>query len=152
MFQSTPITGFYFTVHFELLPILSVDTKFQSVTGLKATVEMETYKEGGQNRFTHNLPKGIQYSDLVLKRCLTAETSALNTWCKSNIENFNFSPANLTILLLNDKGVPLRSWYVAHAIPLSIEYSDFNAEESKLVIETITLKYNFFKEISASNI
>jgi len=143
-----PIIGFHFSVSFELLPKFSVDTKFQSVAGLKATVEMETYREGGQNRFLHQLPLRTGYTDLVLKRGFTTETSALSNWCKNTIENFNFSPANLTVSLLNEKGNPIKSWYVFHAIPLSIEYGDFNAEENKLVIETITLKYNFFKEIS----
>lgn len=150
--EKIPIIGFHFSVNFELAPMMSVDTKFQSVVGLKATVGMEAYKEGGQNRFTHSLPKGIEYADLVLKRSLTNDTSALTTWFKSNIENFNFAPVNLTVSLLNEKGIPLRSWYVAHAVPLSIEYSDFNAEESKLVIESVTLKYHFFREISVTNI
>lgn len=147
MADFNPIVGFHFAVKFELSPMQAVDTKFQSVAGLKATVEMETYQEGGQNRFAHKLPLGLEYADLVLKRCLTTDTSGVATWCKTNMENFNFSPVNLTVSLLNEKGVPLRSWYVVHAIPLSIEYGDFNAEENKLVIETITLKYQFFKEV-----
>ena len=147
-----PMIGFHFSVHFELAPMTSIDTKFQSVSGLKATVGMETYKEGGQNRFTHNLPRGVEYGDLVLKRSLTNDVSALAMWFKSNIENFSFTPVNLTVSLLNEKGFPLRNWYVVHAVPLSIEYSDFNAEENKLVIENITLRYNFFKEINIPNI
>lgn len=145
--QLNPIVGFHFSVAFELLPKQSIDAKFQNVSGLKATVEMESYKEGGQNRFTHQLPNRIGYQDLVLKRSLTSDISSLSNWCLNTIENFNFKPANLVVSLLNDKGAPLKSWYVFHAIPLSIEYADFNSEENKLVIETITLKYNFFKEI-----
>ncbi|MEC4004872.1 phage tail protein [Flavobacterium sp. SUN052] len=145
--QLNPIVGFHFSVAFELLPKQSIDAKFQNVSGLRATVEMELYKEGGQNRFTHQLPNRTTYQDLVLKRSLTSDISSLSNWCMNTIENFNFKPANLVVSLLNEKGIPLKSWYVFHAIPLSIEYSDFNSEESKLVIETITLKYNFFKEI-----
>lgn len=144
-----PIVGFHFSVNFELLPKLSIDTKFMSVSGLKSTVIMETYKEGGQNRFPHQLPTAIEYTDLILKRSLTADISALSSWFKTSVENFSFSPANLTISLLNEKGNPVKTWYVVRAIPLSIEYGDFNAEENKLVIETITLKYHFFKELPA---
>ena len=147
MSDLNPIVGFHFSVAFELLPKQSIDAKFQSVAGLKATVEMESYKEGGQNRFTHQLTVRTGYQDLVLKRSLTSNVSSLSNWCKNTIENFNFKPANLVVSLLNEKGIPLKSWYVFHAIPLSVEYADFNAEESKLVIETITLKYNFYKEI-----
>jgi phage tail-like protein len=147
--EFNPIVGFHFSVNFELVPMLSIDAKFQSVAGLKATVTMEAYKEGGQNRFKHQLPSGTEYSDLVLKRSLTSDLSALSNWCNSSIENFNFSPANLTVSLLNEKGTPVKTWYIVRAIPLSIEYGDFNAEENKLVIETITLKYHFYKELPA---
>jgi phage tail-like protein len=149
--DSNPIPGFYFSVIFELLPQFSVDTKFQSVNGLKVTMETESYTEGGQNKFKHNLPLRSGYQDLVLKRGLTSDMSGLSMWCNQALEDFVFYPANLVISLLNEKGNPLKVWYVSHAIPLSYEFSDFDAEQNKIVIETITLKYNFFKELPVPN-
>lgn len=151
MSDSNPIPGFYFSVIFELLPQFSVDTKFQSVNGLKVTMETESYTEGGQNKFKHNLPLRSGYQDLVLKRGLTSDMSGLSMWCNQALEDFVFYPANLVISLLNEKGNPLKVWYVSHAIPLSYEFSDFDAEQNKIVIETITLKYNFFKELPVPN-
>ena len=142
-----PIVGFHFGVVFELFPQTLVDTRFQSVSGLKSTLETEPYTEGGQNRFKHSLPLRSGYQDLILKRGLTADVSGLSIWCNQGIENFVFSPANLVISLLNEYALPIKVWYVSHAIPLIYEFSDFNAEENKIVIETITLKYNFFKEL-----
>ena len=151
MASNDPIAGFHFSVVFELLPQFSIDTKFQSVNGLKVTMETEAYAEGGQNKFKHNLPIRSGYQDLVLKRGLTSEMSGLSMWCTQAVEDFVFYPANLIVSLLNEKGVPIKVWYVSHAIPLSYEFSEFNAEENKIVIETITLKYNFFKEIPVPN-
>lgn len=151
MSDSNPIPSFYFSVIFELLPQFSVDTKFQSVNGLKVTMETESYTEGGQNKFKHNLPLRSGYQDLVLKRGLTSDVSGLSMWCNQALEDFVFYPANLIISLLNEKGNPLKVWYVSHAIPLSYEFSDFDAEQNKIVIETITLKYNFFKELPVPN-
>lgn len=145
--SNDPIVGFHFSVVFELLPQFSIDTKFQSVNGLKVTMETEPYTEGGQNKFKHNLPLRSGYQDLVLKRGLTSDISALSMWCNQALENYIFYPANLVVSLLNEDGIPIKAWYVSHAIPLSYEFSDFNAEENKIVIETVTLKYNFFKEI-----
>lgn len=145
--MATPIVGFHFSVVFELPLLSTVDMRFQSVSGLKATMEMEPYNEGGQNRFKHNFPLRTGYQDLVLKRGLTTDLSSLSMWCTQAIENFVFHPANLVVSLLNENGIPVKAWYVAHAIPLGYDCSDFNAEESKMVIETITLRYNFFKEI-----
>jgi phage tail-like protein len=142
-----PIVGFHFSVIFELMPQFSIDTKFQSVNGLKVTMETESYTEGGQNKFKHNFPIRSGYQDLILKRGLTADLSGLSMWCSQALEDFIFYPANLVVSLLNEKGNPVRVWYVSHAIPLSVEFSDFNAEENKIVIETFTLRYNFFKEL-----
>jgi phage tail-like protein len=145
--MADPIVGFHFSVIFELVPQFSIDTKFQSVSGLKVTMETEPYTEGGQNRFKHNFPVRTGYQDLVLKRSLTSDLSALTMWCNQALESFVFYPANIAISLLNENGNPIKAWYVSHAIPISYEYSDFSAEESKIVIETITLRYNFFKEL-----
>ncbi|WP_111710001.1 phage tail protein [Lutibacter citreus] len=142
-----PLSGFHFSVIFELLPQLSIDTKFQSVGGLRSTVEMETISEGGQNKFKINLPKRSTYENLVLKRGLTEELSGLKLWVDNAIQNFVYHPANLVISLLNEKHDPVKVWYVSQAIPVGLQVSDFNAEENSLVIETFTLKYQFFKEL-----
>lgn len=145
--SNVPIVGFHFSVIFELVPQFSIDTKFQSVGGLKVTMDTESYNEGGQNRFKHNFPVRSGYQDLVLKRGLTSDLSGLSMWCNQALEDFVFYPANLVVSLLNENGNPIKVWYVSHAIPISYEFSDFNAEENKIVIETITLRYNFFKEL-----
>ncbi|NJM79696.1 MAG: phage tail protein [Flavobacterium sp.] len=149
--SNNPIVGFHFSVIFELVPQFSIDTKFQSVNGLKVTMETESYTEGGQNRFKHNFPLRSGYQDLVLKRGLTSDLSGLSMWCNQALEDFIFYPANIVISLLNENGNPIKVWYVSHAIPVSYEFSDFNAEENKFVIETITLRYNFFKELPVPN-
>ncbi|MGB1450867.1 MAG: phage tail protein, partial [Marinirhabdus sp.] len=60
------------------------------------------------------------------------------------IESFQFSPTDLTVKLLNEAHEPLITWNVVHAYPVKWDVGDFNAEENKLVIETIELAYNYF--------
>ena len=60
VFQRPP-SGFHFAVIFELFPQAPSDFRFQEVTGLNITVETEEFKEGGQNRFTHKVPKRTSY-------------------------------------------------------------------------------------------
>lgn len=143
-----PLVGFYFTAVFELLPQNIVDTQFQSISGLKASIETEPYAEGGQNRYKHQLPLRTKYENLVLKRGLTSDFSGLTLWCNQALENFVFTPANVLVTLLNDKSIPVKSWYVMHAIPIGLEVSEFNAEENKMVIQSLTLSYQFYKEIT----
>jgi phage tail-like protein len=65
-------------------------------------------------------------------------------WCKNAIENFEFRPVNLTVKLLNEQHQPLQSWNVVHAYPVKWAVEDFNAQESKLVVESFELTYNYF--------
>ena len=135
-----PPLGFHFKVEFDNI---NGEFEFQSVSGLSAEMEFEEISEGGENRFKHKLPVKSKYPNLVLKRSARVN-SDLVKWCKEAIENFNISPANLLISLLNEKHEPLISWNVVHAWPVKWSVSDFNAEESKIVIETIELAYNYF--------
>lgn len=147
MADTMPFIGFHFSVVFELLPQFSIDTKFQSVSGLTSTMEMESVSEGGQNKFKISLPKGNDFDDLVLKRGVTNDFSGLRMWVGNALQSFVFVPANLLVMLLNEEHDPVKAWYITKAIPKSLAISDFNAEENSMVIETLTLDYQFFNEI-----
>jgi phage tail-like protein len=138
-----PPVGFHFMV--ELPTVSKGEFQFQSVSGLKATLETMDVAEGGENRFKHKLPVRTGYSNLILKRGLVVKKSGLIMWCRDAIENFNIRPVNLVVKLLNNEHEPLMTWNVVHAYPIKWDISDFNAEENKLVIETIELVYNYFK-------
>lgn len=141
-----PPTGFLFKVSIKGVPDAEAD--FQEVSGLSMTLETQALKEGGQNRFIHQLPVRTTSDKLVLKRGLKA-TSSLLTWCREAIEDFSFSPKDLDISLL-DPGIddslnnPLVSWHISHAYPVKWSLSPFNAMNSELAIETIEIQYRFF--------
>lgn len=147
IFGNSPLVGFYFRVFFQFQPIMNIDGSFQSVSGLKATLETEAIAEGGINRYKHQLPLRTSYQDLVLKRGMVSNLSVLTKWCALALEDYVFAPVDLTVLLMNENSMVSKGWYISHAIPVSYEIGEFNAEESKLVIESITLKYNYFTEI-----
>ena len=107
-------------------------------------METEEYKEGGENRFVHQLPTRTKYHNIELKRGMFMGSGIL-MWCRNAIESFNFQPTNLTIALLNEDHIPVAAWYVVNAYPVSWSVSDFNAMENKVVIESIKLQYNYFK-------
>lgn len=143
MAEYYPPVGFHFRVNFELPSRSSQDVEFQEVSGLSVDVEMESYVEGGENRFTHQLPTRTRYSELTLKRGL-AQGSGIIEWCQRAIENFQFQPVNLTVSLLNAQHQPLASWQVVQAIPKRWEVSAFNAEQNSIVIESLQLHYHYF--------
>jgi phage tail-like protein len=112
--------------------------RFQSVSGLKADIEMETYKEGGNNMFEYQLPVRVKFSDISLKRGLLVG-SLVTDWLLVAFNTFTFLPMDLTIELLNDQGTPLMGWMLMGALPKSWSISDFDAENSRVVIEQIDL-------------
>jgi phage tail-like protein len=136
-----PPLGFHFKVEFANL---KSEFEFQSVAGLTIELTTEEIAEGGENRFKHKLPVRTSFPNLVLKRGLVTDSSLVK-WCRDAVEDFNITPTDITISLLNDRHEPLMTWNVVHAYPLKWAMADFNAEESKLVIETIELAYNYFK-------
>jgi phage tail-like protein len=141
---SYPQTGFHFLVAFELFPQLPYDVRFQEVSGLTVTMEMESVREGGEARFTHELPVRTSYSELVLKRGKFMGSGILS-WCLDAIEDFSFSPTNILISLLDENHLPIYNWYVVNAIPKRLEISGFSADRSEVVIETLALSYQYFK-------
>jgi len=135
-----PPVAFHFKVEFASL---KSEYQFQSVSGLSIELETEEIAEGGENRFKHKLPVRTKFPNLVLKRGLLTD-SALIRWCRDAVEDYKIVPTDLTISLLNEDHEPLMTWNVVHAWPLKWSMPDFNAEESKMVIETIELAYNYF--------
>jgi phage tail-like protein len=142
MFQH-PLPGFHFLVAFQLFPETPNDFRFQEVSGLDVEVEMESFAEGGQNRFVWQAPKRARYSDLTLKRGVLVG-SGITFWCRNAIENFVFDPVNITIALLNEMHAPIHTWYVVNAIPKKWAVSGFNSQESSLMVDSLTLTYQYF--------
>jgi phage tail-like protein len=138
-----PPVGFHFLVEFDKLGTKEKDHQFQSVSGLSVDLETEEIVEGGENRFKHKLPVKTKYPNLVLKRGILIDSDVIE-WCRKAIENFEFKPVDLTVKLLNQDHKPLMHWKVIHAYPVKWAVEDFSALESKIVIESFELAYNYF--------
>ena len=143
----SPPIGFHFMVEFPGISTTQNDHQFQSVSGLSVDLETEEIAEGGENRFKHKIPVRTKYPHLVLKRGLLVDSGVIE-WCRKALEDFQLEPIDLTVKLLDEKHEPLVSWNIVHAYPVKWNVSDLNAEENKIVIETLELSYNYFKVLS----
>jgi phage tail-like protein len=137
-----PPWGFYYKVEFNISQNKN-DVRFQSVSGLSVEYDMEEYKEGGENRFTHKLPVRTKYADMVLKRGMLTDSEVMR-WCFKAFRDREFEPADVNVILMNEQGEPLRTWKVAHAIPKKWLVSDLSANDNAIVIETLELSYRYF--------
>src|SRR4029079_17462069 len=87
---------------------------------------------------------GLRYTDLVLKRGKFLGSGILH-WARQAVEQFQWKPTNLMISLLDSNTVPLYNWYVVGAIPKQLEVSGIDAQNNQIVVESLTLSYQYFK-------
>ncbi len=143
-----PLVGFHFMVDFHNLPDAGgADVQFQSVEGLEVETEKEYYREGGENRFVHVLPGKKNYSPLLLKRgILTPANSGVTKWLQRSFQNSILEPLDgVQIILLNENHEPLLYWRLFHVWPLSWTTGKLDAQNGKVLIETLELNYNRFE-------
>jgi phage tail-like protein len=141
--EGYPPVAFYFQVSFPGSSDIK-DTSFKEVSGISSEMELESINEGGENRFTHKLPKNLKHGNLILKRGVTSPKGKLIKWVKDSIDG-DFSKAFITkqimISLLNSKAEPINSWTFNNALPVKLEVSGFDSEKSQVAIESIEFSY-----------
>lgn len=148
--------GFYFSVEFKAGPngdsinvgASHIETRFQEVAGLTSELGIETFDEGGENRFSHRLPTRAKFNNLILKRGMLLGNSELRKWFEDALTNFSFKPLNVTVNLLNgaSENDILSSWEFHSVWPVKWTVSDFKAMENALVIESAELAYQYYQK------
>ncbi|GAB1452078.1 phage tail protein [Draconibacterium sp.] len=141
-----PPVGFSFWVSFDFSND-SIDIAFQDVAGIGMELQSEDVVEGGENMFTQKLPTRASYTPLVLKRGLAVKSS-LTDWVRDAVENLSINPVTVIVALMNENKEPLIAYRFINAYPLKWSVSNFNAETSSVVIETLELYYQYFKIIN----
>lgn len=136
--------NFHFMVSFKPDDTSSVDTRFQSVTGLDSTIETESFKEGGENRFEHVVPVRRKYGPLMLKRGLLGpDASEVTKWLKRAFDDEQVEPiSSVDISLLDESHQILMQWTINNVWPRSWKVGELNAERGEVLIETLELNYN----------
>jgi phage tail-like protein len=145
---AAPPLAFQFGVVFLVKGIIPnpVDTLFQKVSGIGATIETESVMAGGQNGYVQRLPKRIQHDNLVLERGILL-ASPLNKEVTDAIASFTFAPCNVLVNLLDHTGNPLTSWLFLNAFPVKWSLNDLDANANAVVIERLELAYQQMSKI-----
>jgi phage tail-like protein len=126
------------------------DMNFKEVSGLTAEVQMDTVSEGGVLDYQHSLPKTAKFGNITLKRGLMLK-SEIAHWVYDAIENFQFRPRNLLIILHGPLGLPIAAWVIEHALPFKWDISGFNAMDNAIVMETIEMTCRKHRRIMLKN-
>ncbi|WP_298855448.1 phage tail protein [uncultured Ruegeria sp.] len=121
-----------------------VDASFSEVSGLNSRMDTFAVREGGENRFVHQLPQTVKNTNISLKRGLMVASSALVKWCKDTLEGGMSNPIvtkTVIVSLLDQTQQPMLAWSLDRAWPVGWQVAQFNARENSVAIETIDLAY-----------
>lgn len=114
---------------------------FMEVSGLAIDLDVIPYREGSSKENTERLMPGQKrYSPIVLKRGIVKNDDEFYKWI--NTAQFNvIERRDVSISLLNESHEPVVVWKIKNAFPSKLEYSPLHAQESKVVIESLTLAH-----------
>jgi len=132
-----PPLNMHFVVEFHSKEFI-MDKGFQSVQGLQARIAQTEDKRRVQ----------ADFENLILKRAYQPN-SKLVRWCMDAINNLKKEPIDLTVKLLNADHHMLSGWRIIQAIPIAWGVEELHAQESKILIESIELKYHYFEVLNS---
>ncbi|TND02428.1 MAG: conserved hypothetical phage tail region protein [Bacteroidetes bacterium] len=142
-----PLAGYSFRVDFGIPGFFTKDIGFKSVSGINFELKLKDVKVGGVDGGTVQVPDGYKSGDLVLERGMI-EGSYLINWLEAQILSQKKIPIPIIVTLLDGKGLPSYCWFFINAYPVKWETSGFDAERSGVLIEKITFKYFFYKQVN----
>ncbi|OKB66624.1 phage tail protein [Serratia marcescens] len=116
------------------------DIAFQRVSGLSRTLEVSQYREGGENACNLWLAEQVNHGSLVLERGVM-RSSLLTQQFDRVLRRESTQWANVVIMLLNERSLPVTSWILSHALPVRWQMGDLDADSNQVLINTLELRY-----------
>jgi phage tail-like protein len=114
----------------------STEMSFAECTGLEATMEPKSIKEGGRNYGVAQRPGGVTFATVVLKRGVSTDRSMWQIFNTTTAGQF--APRlQVTITLLDGSMQPILGWQLAHAMPVKFKFADFNGKGTEVGIEEL---------------
>lgn len=148
LFQKMGTTNSSFLVEVDGVPIGS----FTEVEGLEMSVEVEEYKEGGVNGFTHKLPGRTEWQNLTLKRGMTWN-NFLIVWFDTRagddfVTSGKVSRDTMAVTMLSATGRRLRTWVLFDAMPVKWTGPSMGNEADAVPTEELEVAHHGFESIT----
>lgn len=118
-----------------------VEAGFQECSGLVVETEVEERKEGGLNSSVHRFPRGVKFSNLVLKRGLT-DSDKLWQWHQEIVGGNVKLAKNLSVVLLDSTGQEKWRWNIDRAFPSKWSGPEFKADGGAVAIEALEIVHH----------
>ena len=119
-------------------PIKVCSGAFAECSGLEATMEPKTIREGGRNYGSAQRAGYTNFATVVLKRGISMNQNLYQIF--NSISTGMFAPRmQVTINVFDINGKVQMAWQLDHAMPIKYKFSDLNAKNSEIGIEELHL-------------
>ena len=146
---------------------------FAEVQGLEASIEMESYQEGGLNDRVHKFIKTSKFPNLVFKRGITAR-SDLWDWQAQVLDDSQTATRKSGLVILLDRGgvsasastdignvsvtaiasakLPIAAWLFERGLPEKLQGPPLDGKGNNVAIETLEISHERLTRVSLSSI
>jgi phage tail-like protein len=139
MRDTDPYSGFQFRVE-----ILGIQVGgFTQVSGLDREVQLEDFREGGLNDYTHKLVTVTKYQNLSLKRGI-CDATELWQW-HQDVINGKIERRQVNVVLTDSLGKEKWRWIFEKAYPVKWSGTELNATSSAVFVESVEFAHNGIK-------
>lgn len=112
---------------------------FSECSGLEMSLQVEEFREGGNNGRVLKFPTGVRWSNLTLRKGIGSGTT-LWDWHYGFTEGKG-KRRDGVIVLLTDLHVPNNIWYFRRGLPLKYSGPTLNATQNSVAIESIEITH-----------
>lgn len=123
-----------------------LDIAFQTISGLGRTLGAVPVSEGGENVRNQYFATKTEHGALVLTRGLMTVTPLALAFDQV-MQGGRMVYADVVILLLNHRSLPVCGWSISNALPVGWRTADFDANASTLAVNSLELKYQSIRRM-----
>lgn len=114
---------------------------FMEVSGLEIEYDVVEYREGHSPEYgSQKMPGRPKYSNIILKRGITADNNEFYNWLKT-IKLNEVERRDIVISLLDCEHNPVAVWKVKNAFPVKYTGPVLNARASEVAVETLEIAH-----------
>jgi phage tail-like protein len=115
---------------------------FTSCDGLGCEVVIEQHEEGGNQRFVHQLPGRLRYSNVKLTRPINRDTEIVARWFAEMGGEIERTTARIDAQ--TQDGRVVASWSLTGVIPVKWTGPQLNVDSPKVATETLEIAHHGF--------
>lgn len=149
------LTSCYFEVYFLIGGFFPnpLDMRFSKVSGIASRILTKDIRAGGENLEIIRAPQQIVHDNLVLERGMVlsqadiTKLSILSWEFNAAMTFFQFLPGNVVVALRDVDQNFKAAWLFRNTYPVAWKVSDLDADQNKVLIESMELAYSHFYSI-----